>query len=185
MDAITLLRADHRSVEKLFKSFEKAGEKANVTKAKVVEQVIGELSVHAAIEEQVFYPAARAEVGDTTDMVLESLEEHHIVKWLLSELEGMEPTDERYRPKMTVLMEMVRHHVQEEEGDLFPQLRAAIGRKRMGEIGAQLEEAKLVAPTRPHPRAPDTPPGNLVAGTVAGVVDKARKTGKKAASKRA
>jgi len=183
MDAITLLKADHRTVEKLFKAFEKAGESANVTKAKTVDQVISELSVHAAIEEQVFYPAARNEVGDTTGMVLESLEEHHVVKWLLSELEGMDPTDERYVAKMTVLMELVRHHVKEEEEDLFPQLRAAIGRKRMGEIGAALEEAKKVAPTLPHPRSPDTPPGNLVAGTVAGVVDKARKAGKKAAAK--
>ncbi|PZS17470.1 MAG: hypothetical protein DLM54_09535, partial [Acidimicrobiales bacterium] len=155
MDAITLLKTDHRSVEKHFKAFEKTGERANVSKAKTVDQIISELSVHAAIEEQVFYPAARNEVGDTTGMVLESLEEHHIVKWLLSELEDMEPTDERYDAKVTVLMELVRHHVKEEEEDLFPQLRAVIGRKRMGEIGAEMEEAKKVAPTRPHPRSPD------------------------------
>jgi hemerythrin superfamily protein len=174
MDAITLLKTDHKTVEKLFKSFEKAGDGAKQTKAKIVDQVIHELSVHAAIEEQVFYPAIRAEVPDTTDEVLESLEEHHIVKWTLSELDGMDPDDERFDAKTTVLIEMVRHHVEEEETELFPTVRAALGRKRLGQIGDQMEAAKATAPTRPHPRAADTPPANTESGAVAGAVDKLR-----------
>ena len=126
-DAITLLRDDHRTVEKLFKSFEKAGENAAVTKKRLVKSMIEELSVHAAIEEQVFYPAVRAEVSGTNDEVLEALEEHHIVKWELSELDGLDPADERFGAKVTVLIENVRHHVREEEGQLFPAVRAARG----------------------------------------------------------
>jgi hemerythrin superfamily protein len=174
MDAITLLKTDHKTVEKLFKTFEKAGDRALKAKADTVKTIIEELSVHAAIEEQIFYPSIRADVPATEDTVLESLEEHHIVKWVLSELDGMSPDAERFDAKVTVLIENVRHHVEEEETELFPTVRAALGRKRLSEIGDAMEAAKKTAPRRPHPRAADTPPGNLAAGAVAGVVDKVR-----------
>ena len=188
MDAITLLKQDHRTVEKLFKQFEKAGDNAHKTKRKIVDQVIEELAKHAAIEEQVFYPAVRDEVKDVEDTVLEALEEHHVVKWTLSELEGMSPEHERFTAKMTVLMESVRHHVEEEEDELFPEVRKALGRKQLGTIGDQMESLKGIAPTRPHPKAPDEPPANLIANTGAGAVDQVRSSAKKArtnASKKA
>lgn len=174
MDAIAVLTADHKEVEKNFKDFERAGDRAFATKGKLVDAIIEALSVHAVIEELVFYPAARRAGTDSTDMVLESLEEHHIVKWVLSELAGMEPTDERFDAKVTVLIENVRHHVHEEEQDLFPKIQAALSDEHLAELGDQLEAAKKVAPTRPHPRSPDTPPGNLFAGLIAGSVDWAR-----------
>jgi hemerythrin superfamily protein len=174
MDAITLLKQDHKAVDGLFKKFEQAGDRAHKTKRKLVDQVITELAVHAAIEEQLFYPTIRDRVESTEDEVLESLEEHHVVKWTLSELEGMDPQDERFDPKVTVLIESVRHHVKEEEGDLFPKVRKAMTRNELADLGAQMEEAKKTAPTRPHPRAPDTPPGNLVAGPMAAVMDAGR-----------
>ena len=174
MDAIALLRQDHREVERLFKQFEKAGPRAHKTRRNLVDKVIKELSVHAVIEEQVFYPAVREAVEETEDTVLESLEEHHIVKWTLSELDGMDPEAERFVAKVTVLMESVRHHVEEEEDELFPKVREALSRKQLAELGEAMEKAKKAAPTRPHPRAPDTPPGNLVAGAGAAVLDKAR-----------
>ena len=178
MDAVTLLRNDHKTVEGLFKKFEKTGPNAHKTRQDLVEKIIEELSIHAAIEEQVLYPAAREAVPDATDEVLEALEEHHIVKWVLSELDSMEPTDERFQAKVTVLIENVRHHVEEEEQELFPELRKAMKRKDLEELAQALEKAKQVAPTHPHPRAPDTPPGNLVAGVAAGAVDRAQDTGK-------
>src|SRR6478672_4617143 len=128
MDAITLLRNDHRTVEQLFKRFEKAGDGALVAKREIVDRIIEELSVHAAIEEQLFYPAARATVPGVEDIALESLEEHHIVKWVLSELDGLAPADERFDAKVTVLIENVRHHVEEEESDFFPKVRRELGR---------------------------------------------------------
>jgi hemerythrin superfamily protein len=172
MDAITLLKNDHRSVQRLFRRFEAAGDDARVEKREIVDRIIEELSVHAAIEEQVFYPVVRATVPGTEDLALESLEEHHIVKWTLSELEGMDPSDERFDAKVTVLIESVRHHVDEEEHELFPEVRHELGRSAMNDLGDALEQARRTAPNHPHPRASDTPPGNVIAGAAAGVVDR-------------
>jgi hemerythrin-like domain-containing protein len=171
MDAITLLKDDHRTVRELFRKFEQAGERAHATKRKVADRIIEELSVHSAIEEQIFYPTARETVERADDEVLESLEEHHIVKWTLSELEGMDPRDERFDAKVTVLVELVRHHMQEEEEDLFPKVRKAMSRQALAELGELMARAKLAAPKRPHPRAPDEPPGNLLAAPLAAVLD--------------
>ena len=171
MDAITLLKDDHRSLERLFKRFEQAGDRAFVEKRALVDRIIEELSRHAAIEEQLFYPVARATVPGTDDIALESLEEHHIVKWVLSELERMDPTDERFDAKVTVLIENVRHHVEEEETEFFPKVRDELGRNALGDLGDTMAKFKEVAPTHPHPTSPDTPPGNLVTGAAAGVVD--------------
>jgi hemerythrin superfamily protein len=176
MDAITLLKNDHKTVEQLFKRFEKAGDRAFVEKRALVDRIIEELSKHAAIEEQLFYPVARATVPDTDDIALESLEEHHIVKWVLSELEDMSPEDERFDAKVTVLIENVRHHVDEEESELFPKVRDELGRNALNDLGDTMAKAKAIAPTRPHPTSPDTPPGNLVVGTAAGVADRVADT---------
>jgi hemerythrin-like domain-containing protein len=172
MDAITLLKDDHREVESLFKRFEKAGDRAYVQKRDLVDRMIEALSRHAAIEEQLFYPVTRATVDDVDDVVLESLEEHHVVKWLLDELDGMDPEHERFDAKVTVLIENVRHHVEEEEDEYFPKVRDELGRRALTELGDAMEEARKGAPTKPHPRSPDTPPGNLVAGAAAGLTDR-------------
>jgi hemerythrin superfamily protein len=172
MDAITLLRNDHKTVEQLFKRFEKAGDGAMVEKRQIVDRIVEELSIHATIEEQLFYPVARATVPGTEDIALESLEEHHIVKWVLSELDGMDPAAERFDAKVTVLIENVRHHVEEEEDEFFPKVRNELGRKALGDLGEALEKAKATAPTHPHPRSPDTPPGNSVVGAIAGMIDR-------------
>ena len=174
MDAITLLKDDHKAVDKLFKSFEKAGDRAYKAKRDLVDRMIEELSVHAAIEEQVFYPEIRRRVPGQEDTTLESIEEHHIVKWVLSELEGMDPEHERFNAKVTVLIEQVRHHVEEEESEMFPAVRQALGRKQLQEIGETMEKARKMAPHRPHPRSPQEPPGNILAGAAAGVMDRAR-----------
>lgn len=172
MDAITFLRNDHKTVESLFKRFEKAGDKAYVAKREIVDLIIEELSVHAAIEEQVFYPMARLRVSKTEDIALESLEEHHIVKWVLSELEGLDPRDERFDAKVKVLIENVRHHVEEEQTKFFPMVRDGMGQAELVELGEALARAKKTAPTHPHPRSPDAPPANSPISAIAGVVDR-------------
>jgi len=149
MDAIVLLKADHKAVEKLFRQFEKAGEQSHREKKGIVDQVLLMLTQHAYIEEEIFYPTARAAVPDTKDHVLESVEEHHVVAWLLAELAATDPRDERFDAKMTVLMENVRHHVEEEEQEFFPEVRKALGRTRLQELGEQLEAAKPNAPSDP------------------------------------
>lgn len=181
MDAITMLKKDHRTVEELFKRFEKLGDRARKGKQEVVERIIKELSVHAAVEEAVLYPSIRAAVDDKAldELVLESLEEHHVVKWTLSELETMTPDHERFDAKVSVLMDSVRHHVEEEEKELFPKMAKAFGRPRLVEMGEALAEAKKAAPTRPHPRMPDEPPGNVLGAPGAALVDKALDAGRK------
>ena len=176
MNGITLLKNDHKTVEGLFTRFEKLGPRAVKSKQDVVERIIRELSIHAALEEMLFYPAVRQVAPD---MVLESLEEHHIVKWVLSELEGMNPEHDRFDAKVSVLVETVRHHVDEEERELFPQVTKLLGRARLDELGEAMAKAKKTVPTRPHPRSPDEPPGNLVAGAGAALVDKAIDAGRK------
>ncbi|MFF2193013.1 hemerythrin domain-containing protein [Streptomyces sp. NPDC058157] len=149
MDAIVLLREDHKTVEKLFKRFEKTGDDDLSERRSIADEVIEELTVHAWIEEQVFYPAAREAAPDTTDHILESIEEHHAVVWMLSEIKGMDPSDERFKAKMSVLMENVRHHVEEEEQEWFPDVRKAMGRNRLTELGDRLESEKRKAPRDP------------------------------------
>lgn len=150
MDAIVLLKNDHKTVEKLFKQFEKLAKQGSAdpkAKADLVAEMIQELTTHTYIEESVFYPAAKA--AGPKDEVLESVEEHHLVVWLLSELGGLDPADESYDAKVRVLMENVRHHVKEEEGELFPDVRKAMGRKLLQDLGAQMEAAKKQAPSDP------------------------------------
>ncbi|MFF5970382.1 hemerythrin domain-containing protein [Streptomyces sp. NPDC012769] len=149
MDGIVLLREDHKTVEKLFKEFERVGDDAHDRKREIADAVIRELTAHAWIEERVFYPAAREAAPDTTDHVLESVEEHHVVLWMLSELTGLDPRDERFDAKMSVLMENVRHHVEEEEKEWFPDVRKAMGRKQLVALGERMAEERKSAPDHP------------------------------------
>lgn len=171
-DALTLLHDDHETVEALFQRYEGLGPRAHKGRRDVVDRIIRELSVHAAVEEQVLYPVARKLSDESEDMTLESLEEHHVVKWMLSELEKMDPEHERFDAKVTVLIENVRHHVEEEERDLFVAIREQLDADDLEAIGEAIREAKRTAPTHPHPRAADEPPANVVQGAIAGLVDR-------------
>ena len=139
----------------------------------LVQQVTRELSVHAAIEEQVLYPAMRRSLADGESRVEEALDEHQAVKETLSDIEKSSDTEERDQ-LLEDLMADVRHHVEEEEGELFPELRAAIGQDELRQMGSALQAAKKMAPTHPHPHAPSTPPGNIVGGVAAAAADKIR-----------
>jgi hemerythrin superfamily protein len=173
IDALKLLKQDHDEVRSLFEKFDDAGPRAHKTKQGIVRKLVEELAKHSAIEEQIFYPAARNLMDDDAP-ILEGLEEHHVVKWTLSELDGMDPTDERFDAKVTVLKELVLHHAREEERDIFPKIRKALSPADLRDLGEQMEQSKELAPTHPHPRAPDEPPGNLVAGAAAALVDRGR-----------
>jgi len=171
VDATRLLEQDHQTVEQLFARFE--GVEDTDEKGPIVDEIIQELSIHATIEEEVFYPAVREATGDE-GLVEHSLEEHQEVKELLAELEKMSPSDPGYHQKVQAVIADVREHVQEEEGEMFPKFRDAISTARLEEIGTKLEQAKAKAPTRPHPNAPNTPPGNKVAGAPAAVIDRVK-----------
>jgi hemerythrin superfamily protein len=170
-DAIQVLTTDHREVEQLFAQVESSGGGSQNEQA--VQKIVRELSIHAAIEEQVVYPVMRRSLPDGESKVEEAIEEHQAVKEALAEIErlGSSPQADQTLQK---LMGDVRHHVQEEESELFPQLRQAVGQDQLDDMGAALEKAKKMAPTHPHPNAPSTPPGNVVGGAAAAVIDKAR-----------
>jgi hemerythrin superfamily protein len=139
----------------------------------VVDQIIRELSVHAAIEEAYFYPEVKKALGEGGELVDESLHEHQEVKETLAALEDMDPADAAYDQKVASLIADVRHHV-EEEGEMFPKLRTALGPEQLHDIGEKLADGKAKAPTHPHPAAPASGPGAKVAGPGAGMVDRVR-----------
>ena len=148
-DAIVLLKADHKEITRLFREFQAAGDNAVKAKGRLVEQMISLLTVHTYIENEVMYPEVRKLVPDLEDDVLESYEEHHVADVLCMELSAMSPGAERFDAKATVLIENVTHHIEEEEQDWFPKVRAALGRKQLQEIGDQLEQARRKAPRAP------------------------------------
>lgn len=181
MNAITLLKQDHGNVETLFKRFEALPDDAGpVEKRDIVEKVITQLSVHAEIEEQVLYPAMRAKSGPDEHDILEAIEEHHVAKVLLWELDKLPATSERFDAKMTVLMENIRHHVgeEEEDGGLFDQCRKAFKANELEEMGDRMAELKKTVPTRPHPLSPDQPPFNTLVGLPVAVFDRIYTAGK-------
>ncbi|MEE3852536.1 hemerythrin domain-containing protein [Gordonia sp. LSe1-13] len=148
-DAIVLLRDDHKSIRKLFRDFEKAGPNAVKRKGQIADKIITALTVHTYIENEGMYPQVRDRVPELESDVLESYEEHHVADLLVMELVTMSPDAERFDAKMTVLIENVEHHIQEEEDEWFPKVLEALGRKQLREIGEHLLELKEKAPTSP------------------------------------
>jgi hemerythrin-like domain-containing protein len=148
-DAIVLLKADHAEIRKTFKQFENLGDSAEATKGRLVNKMIELLTVHTYIENEVMYPEVRRLLPDLEDDVLESYEEHHVADVLVMELSAMKPSDERFDAKTTVLIENVRHHIEEEESDWFPKVRAGLGRKALQELGERMLKAKKKAPRKP------------------------------------
>lgn len=142
-DAVALIKADHRKVEQLFREFEEAGDRAYKTKQRLVEQIVKELEVHATIEEETYYPAVEARAKkDGKELVAEAMEEHHVVKILLGELSTMSAEDEAFDAKVTVLMENVRHHVEEEEEEMLPQSEEILGEEELTRLGGVMAARK-------------------------------------------
>jgi hemerythrin-like domain-containing protein len=147
-DAIVILRDDHKEVRGLFREFEKS----TTTKARkgtIVKKVIELLTVHTYIENEVMYPEVRRLLPELEDDVLESYEEHHVADVLVMELAALKPGDERFEAKTTVLIENVRHHMDEEEQDWFPKVRDGLSRTQLRDLGTQLLAAKEKAPRSP------------------------------------
>lgn len=140
-DAIALLRADHKLVSSLFADYEKTQSIAK--KKQIVSAICSELSIHAQIEEEIFYPAIKAKLKDKK-LIPEAIVEHATLKALISQVEGVEPDGEMFDAKIKVLCEYVEHHVKEEENEIFP--KAKDSGLDMKEFGSQLSErkAKLV-----------------------------------------
>jgi hemerythrin superfamily protein len=142
MNAIAMLKTDHRKVKELFRKYEAAGSRAYQKKKDIAEEIFTEISIHSILEEELFYPAVKERTDeDGKDLLAESLEEHHVVAILIEELKTLHPKDERFDAKLTVLMENVEHHIEEEEGELFPEAEGILG-DAIDDLGAQMKERK-------------------------------------------
>ncbi|MCC6272946.1 MAG: hemerythrin domain-containing protein [Deltaproteobacteria bacterium] len=142
MNPYQLLKEDHKKVKNLFKEYERAGEKAYKTKLQIAREVFHELDVHAAVEEEVFYPEVKAKAdAEGRKLVAEGYEEHHVVKQLISELQQLKPEDERFDAKFKVLKENVEHHIEEEEKELFPEAKEALADEG-AEVADRIERKK-------------------------------------------
>jgi hemerythrin superfamily protein len=143
MDAIRLLTEDHDTVRKLFEEFRTASETEDEQRERQLqEQIFEELQTHTRIEEDIFYPAVKAlDVDELTETVDEGVQEHHVVKVLMREIADLSDHDV-FVAKMTVLIENVEHHAEEEESELFPELRERMGDERLEELGQELAAAK-------------------------------------------
>lgn len=162
MDAIELLKADHKQVAKLFRALER--EPLHHRKQPIGDRVLAELEVHAQIEEEIFYPAVRERADERDDkMVAEAIEEHRIIKDLVSELKGRSPENPTYDPQFKVLRENVEHHVEEEQDELFPRVRSTMG-DELDALGSRLQARK---------RELQRSTAGTVAETLRGLVNKA------------
>jgi iron-sulfur cluster repair protein YtfE (RIC family) len=141
MDVFALLKADHERVAGILETIAETTERAVKGRDEAFTRVKTELDLHAMIEEQVFYPALE-EAEETRDIVLEAYEEHRLVKQLLSELEQGGKDTEEWTAKFKVLKENVEHHVEEEEGELFPKARQALSKEDIEALGERVEQAK-------------------------------------------
>jgi hemerythrin superfamily protein len=147
MDAINLLKSQHRKVERLFSKIEAA--KGAHDKEKLFGELADSLAGHATIEEHQFYPAVRAK--RTEDILLESLEEHLGIKRVLADLLKIDAKDETFEAKLTVLKEQVEHHVGEEEKDLFPKVRKLLDKDELEALGEKMQ-AEFDELEAGHPR---------------------------------
>jgi hemerythrin-like domain-containing protein len=137
-DALALLRADHQRVQEMFGQFEKT--RSEDRKSTLAQQICQELTIHAQIEEEIFYPAAREAIKDQ-DLLDEATVEHQSAKDLIAQIEGGGPGSELFDAKVKVLGEYIKHHVKEEQNELFPQVRKT--KLDLKELGQRLQERKM------------------------------------------
>jgi hemerythrin superfamily protein len=143
--ATDLLKEDHQKVKGLFKAFRGLEEDADQEKGRLFEEIRRELTIHAKVEEEIFYPAIKKiPEAEARRLVLEAGEEHAIVKTLLGQLESLDPGDDVFGAKMKVLMEGVEHHADEEESDMFPEARKGLDDNELLELGRRIESRKSV-----------------------------------------
>jgi hemerythrin superfamily protein len=170
---ISVITQDHREVEAVFQELE-SGAGTPEHRRNLADHVIAELVRHSVAEEEYMYPAARDALEGGDELADHELEEHAEAEKLMKKLDGLDPTDPRFDELLGTLMSEIRHHIEEEESDLLPQLQAACSEEQLRDLGAKVVRAKAMAPTHPHPYAPDKPPANKLLAPGAALVDRMR-----------
>jgi hemerythrin-like domain-containing protein len=153
-DAITLLKEDHKKVRALLASLEKTSEKGADRRVKLLRQIEDEVKVHATVEEEIFYPAFRDAVRKKEDRELyqEALEEHHVVDLVMPEVKECDPAGEIFPAKAKVLKEIIEHHADEEEKEMFKAARKAMSAAELRDLGARIQERKRQLKAMGSPR---------------------------------
>ena len=175
-DVIDILTHDHREVEQMFaelESLHRATGADDLRRRKdLVDQVTIELVRHSVAEEAEVYPLVAQRVsGQEAE---HAKHEHAEAEQTMKRLERLRPEDPAFADELSTLMQEIRTHVAEEEGQVFPQMRQAFSEQGLLDLGAKVETIKKIAPTRPHPSAPDEPPGDKILGPVTGLLDRMR-----------
>jgi hemerythrin superfamily protein len=171
-DIVDDIITDHREVEAIFKELETNDNRA--ARRELVEHVITELVRHSVGEEQYLYPTARRVLEDGDKIADHELHEHAEAEEIMKKIEGTNKEDGEFEALVGQLMRDIRHHIEDEEGDLLPKMREACDAGELAELGKKFENAKKIAPTRPHPSAPDKPPANKILGPGVGLIDRMR-----------
>jgi len=140
VNAIEMLKRQHREVEELFEELEGVGENAKKSQERVFQQIADALAVHSEIEEKIFYPEAKEAVEDAEDELREAVEEHLSVKRIIADLMQSGPQDEQFLPRCQVLKEQVEHHVHEEEQELLPKVQSACSKEQLEEMGDRMQQ---------------------------------------------
>ncbi len=138
-DALQLLKDDHHEVKALFKKFEELSDHSKVSKKNLADQICDALTVHTMLEEEIFYPAVREAIEDD-DLMDEAVVEHASAKELIAQIAAMDPDDELYDAKVKVLSEQIDHHVEEEEGEMFPKVRRS--KLNLADLGQCMQARK-------------------------------------------
>jgi iron-sulfur cluster repair protein YtfE (RIC family) len=141
MDAMSLLKEDHRKVKKMLAELESTTERGVKTREELFTKVKQELVVHEAIEEEIFYPALK-EHPKTKEIALEGYEEHHVVDTVMAEIEGVAYDDEKWGAKFTVMKENLEHHIEEVEGEMFKQARQVFDQDELTQLGESMKARK-------------------------------------------
>lgn len=173
-DLLELLSTDHREVEEMFGRLEALAGGTSGEAKTLAERVVIELVRHSVAEEEYLYPTTREHVPGGAKLADQEIAEHAAAERTMKALEGLGPGDAQFWPTVHTLMTEIRQHIDEEERDLFPWLRDAVPASVLAELGDKARTAKKLAPTRPHPAAPDTPPLNKLLAPGAGLVDRVR-----------
>jgi|SRR6266536_286350 hemerythrin superfamily protein len=173
LDMIDVLMHDHQEVEEMFTELE-TGATQLERRRELTDQVIVELVRHSVAEELYLYPTTREVLPGGDALADREIEEHAAAERTMKELDGMDPANPAFEGLLAQLITDIRGHIADEETDLFPRLRTACGEQDLVELGEKIQRVKKVAPTRPHPAAPDTPPLNQLGGPVLGLVDRVR-----------
>ena len=171
-DVVDVLTADHREVTELIGRIQASADHGQ--RRELADIAISELVRHSVAEEMFVYPAMREHLPDGEQAVAHDTEEHKELERTMKDLEGVDATDPRFDELVGQLRRILEDHVQDEESEQFPQLRARVPREQLVKMAVNVEAAKQIAPTRPHPGAPNNALFHLAVGPGVGLVDRLR-----------